>query len=88
MFADAGQRGAKFTGGHHRDGGGLQLVVSASGRRKSILRYQRGRVRRDKGLGSYPAVLGGKRENSLPPSLTAAVFNRGIVPDAAETSMA
>lgn len=42
--------------GRHGDGDGLQLVVSASGRRKWILRYQLSGVRRDMGLGSYPAV--------------------------------
>jgi integrase len=42
--------------GKHGDGGGLYLVVSDAGRRKWVLRYQIGGVRRDKGLGSYPEV--------------------------------
>src|SRR4051794_15406345 len=42
--------------GRHGDGDGLQLVVSASGRRKWILRYQLAGTRRDMGLGSYPSV--------------------------------
>jgi integrase len=42
--------------GRHGDGDGLQLVVSPSGRRKWILRYQLNGARRDMGLGSYPAV--------------------------------
>ena len=42
--------------GRHGDGDGLQLIVSASGRRKWVLRYQLNGVRRDMGLGSYPAI--------------------------------
>jgi integrase len=42
--------------GKHGDGDGLYLVVSDSGRRKWVLRYQIGGVRHDKGLGSYPEV--------------------------------
>jgi integrase len=42
--------------GRHGDGDGLQLIVSASGRRKWVLRYQLNRVRRDMGLGPYPAI--------------------------------
>src|SRR5271157_2261725 len=42
--------------GRHGDGDGLQLVVSASGRRKWVLRYQLNGVRRDMGLGPYPAI--------------------------------
>jgi integrase len=42
--------------GRHGDGDGLQLVVSESGRRKWVLRYQLNGVRRDMGLGSYPSV--------------------------------
>ena len=48
--------------GRHGDGDGLQLVVSESGRRKWVLRYQMNGVRRDMGLGVYPAVsLSGAR---------------------------
>jgi integrase len=42
--------------GRHGDGDGLQLVVSESGRRKWVMRYQLNGVRRDMGLGSYPSV--------------------------------
>jgi integrase len=42
--------------GRHGDGDGLQLIVSASGRRKWVLRYQLNGVRRDMGLGSYSSV--------------------------------
>jgi hypothetical protein len=42
--------------GRHTDGDGLTLVVSNTGAKKWVLRYQAAGVRRDKGLGSYPAV--------------------------------
>jgi integrase len=42
--------------GRHGDGDGLQLIVSESGGRKWVLRYQLNGVRRDMGLGPYPAV--------------------------------
>ena len=42
--------------GRHYDGAGLHLVVSETGRKKWVLRYQINGVRRDKGLGSYPTV--------------------------------
>ena len=42
--------------GRHSDGDGLHLVVSATGRKKWVLRYQVASARRDKGLGAYPAV--------------------------------
>jgi integrase len=42
--------------GRHSDGDGLHLVVSETGRKKWVLRYQMNGVRRDKGLGSYPEV--------------------------------
>lgn len=42
--------------GRHIDGDGLHLVVSKSGRRKWVLRFQIGGARRDMGLGSYPSV--------------------------------
>ena len=42
--------------GRHADGGGLYLVVTESGRRNWVLRYQLNGRRRDKGLGSYPMV--------------------------------
>ena len=42
--------------GRHGDGEGLHLVVSDSGRRKWVMRYQMNGARRDMGLGSYPSV--------------------------------
>jgi Arm DNA-binding domain len=50
-------RSVKTVGeGRHGDGDGLQLIVSTSGRRKWVLRYQLNGVRRDMGLGPYPAI--------------------------------
>src|ERR1700677_196636 len=42
--------------GRHSDGDGLHLVVSETGRKKWVLRYQVRGVRKDKGLGAYPAI--------------------------------
>jgi integrase len=42
--------------GRYGDGDGLHLEVSETGRRTWILRFQLNGVRRDMGLGSYPAV--------------------------------
>ena len=42
--------------GRHSDGDGLHLVVSETGRKKWVLRYQVAGVRKDKGLGAYSAV--------------------------------
>jgi integrase len=42
--------------GKYVDGDGLMLVVSDSGAKKWVLRYQTSGKRRDKGLGSYPEV--------------------------------
>jgi hypothetical protein len=53
-LTERGVQTAKF--GRHSDGDGLHLVVSETGRKKWVLRYQVGGVRRDKGLGSYPEV--------------------------------
>ena len=51
------ERGVQTTRpGRHSDGDGLHLVVSKTGRKKLVLRYQVGGVRKDKGLGAYPAV--------------------------------
>jgi len=50
-------RSVKSAGeGKHVDGDGLILVVSKTGRRKWVLRFQMGGTRRDMGLGSYPAI--------------------------------
>ncbi|MFZ1924655.1 MAG: Arm DNA-binding domain-containing protein, partial [Solirubrobacteraceae bacterium] len=42
--------------GRHSDGDGLHLFVSEMGRKKWVLRYQAAGVRKDKGLGAYPAI--------------------------------
>ncbi len=40
--------------GRHADGDGFYLIVSPSGGRKWVLRYQMDGRRRDMGLGPYP----------------------------------
>jgi integrase len=42
--------------GRHVDGDGLMLIVSGTGSRKWVFRYQIAGARRDMGLGSYPAI--------------------------------
>jgi hypothetical protein len=42
--------------GRYAVGGGLHLVVSGTGRKTWVMRYQMNRSRKDMGLGSYPAV--------------------------------
>lgn len=42
--------------GRHTDGNGLYLVVTETGRRNWVLRFQMNGRRRDAGLGAYPAV--------------------------------
>lgn len=44
------------TPGKHDDGQGLRLVVSPTGARKWVVRYQVAGRRREKGLGAYPGV--------------------------------
>jgi integrase len=57
MMARLTERGAQTAKpGRHSDGDGLHLVVSEAGRKKWVLRYQVAGVRKDKGLGAYPAV--------------------------------
>jgi integrase len=52
--------------GRHSDGEGLHLVVSETGRKKWVLRYQVAGVRKDKGLGAYPSVgLRDARERAI-----------------------
>ena len=53
-LADKTVKSAKA--GRHSDGGGLLLVVSETGRKTWVLRYQVNGVRRDRGLGSFPDV--------------------------------
>jgi integrase len=51
------ERGAQTAKpGRHGDGDGLHLVVTRAGRKKWVLRYQVAGVRKDQGLGAYPAV--------------------------------
>ena len=42
--------------GRHSDGDGLLLVVSPTGKRSWVMRFQKDGVRRDMGLGRYPDV--------------------------------
>ena len=42
--------------GRHSDGDGLLLTVSPTGRRSWVMRFQKDGVRRDMGLGRYPAI--------------------------------
>ena len=44
------------TKGKYEDGEGLRLVIKDSGRKSWVFRYQVANKRREKGLGSYPAV--------------------------------
>jgi integrase len=60
------------------DGEGLSLVVSKSGRKKWVLRYQVDGVRRDKGLGSYPEV--GLKDARRKASEDRALIANGIDP--------
>ena len=61
------ERGVQTAGpGRHGDGEGLRLVVSGTGRKKWVLRYQVVGVRRDRGLGAYPIVgLKDARERAI-----------------------
>ncbi|CAE6931942.1 Integrase [Pseudomonas marincola] len=45
-----------LTPGRHLDGGGLYLVISTTGSKSWLLRYQLNGKRRDMGLGPYPAA--------------------------------
>jgi Arm DNA-binding domain len=52
--------------GKHGDGGGLQLVVSATGARKWVFRFMQAGRAREMGLGAYPTVgLALAREKAL-----------------------
>ena len=64
--------------GRHSDGDGLQLVVSETGRKKWVLRYQVSGVRKDKGLGAYPAI--GLKEARNRASEARKLIARGIDP--------
>jgi integrase len=75
-LTERGVQAAKH--GRHSDGDGLHLVVSDSGRKKWVLRYQVGGVRKDKGLGAYPAIgLKDARERA---SAARKLVARGIDP--------
>ena len=57
MLGKLNDRTVKTKGeGRYDDGNGLRLVVAKSGKRSWVLRFQKGGVRRDMGLGSYPSV--------------------------------
>src|SRR3984885_2529417 len=72
-------RSVKTVGeGRHGDGDGLQLIVSASGRRKWVLRYQLNGVRRDMGLGPYPAI--GLSEARIAAADARKLIARGVDP--------
>jgi integrase len=60
------------------DGDGLFLVVSKSGRKKWVLRYQVGGRRKDKGLGSYPEV--GLRDARLKAAADRSLIAKGVDP--------
>jgi integrase len=60
------------------DGGGLLLVVSKSGRKTWVLRYQVAGMRKDKGLGSYPEV--GLKDARLKASADRSLIANGIDP--------
>ena len=47
---------ATANAGKYEDGGGLRLVVSASGAKKWVLRFTIHGKRREMGLGSYPDI--------------------------------
>jgi integrase len=64
--------------GRHSDGDGLHLVVSETGRKKWVLRYQVGGVRRDKGLGPYPDV--GLKEARSKAAADRALIIKGVDP--------
>src|SRR5271165_6585034 len=64
--------------GRHSDGDGLHLVVGETGRKKWVLRYQVNGVRRDKGLGSYPAV--GLKEARAKATADRALIAKGLDP--------
>jgi integrase len=68
--------------GRHGDGNGLHLVVSATGRKKWVLRYQIAGARKDKGLGSYPDV--GLKDARTKAAEHRALIGKGIDPIEAE----
>jgi integrase len=60
------------------DGDGLFLVVSRTGRKKWVLRYQVGGVRKDKGLGAYPDI--GLKEARMRAAEDRSLIARGVDP--------
>ena len=73
------ERGAQTAKpGRQSDGEGLHLVVSETGRKKWVLRYQVAGVRKDKGLGFYPDV--GLKDARTKAGEFRALIARGIDP--------
>jgi integrase len=66
------------------DGDGLFLVVSKSGRKKWVLRYQVGGRRKDKGLGPYPDV--GLKDARVKAAEDRSLIARGVDPIEARRS--
>jgi integrase len=80
------QRGVQSTKrGRHVDGDGLHLVVSETGSKKWVLRYQVDGVRKDKGLGSYPDV--GLKDARAKASKYRALIAKGVDPIEAERAV-
>ncbi|WP_406857564.1 integrase arm-type DNA-binding domain-containing protein [Alsobacter sp. KACC 23698] len=75
------------TEGRYGDGGGLYLVVSESGAKKWVLRYQQAGRRRDMGLGSFPDVpLAAAREKASAARCAAAAGQDPIAKRKAEAA--
>lgn len=64
--------------GKHCDGGGLWLEVKATGARRWFLRYQVGTLRREAGIGPYPAVT--REAARAEASRLRALLSQGIDP--------
>jgi hypothetical protein len=77
-WGDGTTDGTDRSNGRLSDGEGLSLVVSKSGRKKWVRRYQVNGIRRDKGLGSYPNVS--LKEARRKASEDGALIAKGIDP--------